>query len=374
MALARGAAAFLVAELDLILAAAIEQHPLHALVELAPRGLDIEFVVARQRLQHLKVMRVAPVPAAHGAAGERQMRVHHHALGVEEFLKAQTVAGWAGAGRVVEREHARLERRHREAALGTGVAAGEQHRHELRVFREHHAYDSLTEPDRGLERLGQPLARLRPHAETIHHRLDGVLALGIECRYGVDLVYHIVDAHPHEALAGKFAEQLGVLAAAIVDQRRQQQCKLPGWRLQHLIDHLAHGLRRQIDAVVRATRYPGPRVQQPQIVVDLGDGADGGARVVRAGLLLDGNRRRQAFDAVDVGFVHDRQKLARIRRQRLDVAALAFRIKSVKCQRRLARTRQTRDHDQPLARQVEIDVAQVVGTGTADADGLQRGS
>src|SRR3546814_2075362 len=33
---------------------------------------------------------------------------------------------------------------------------------------------------------------------------------------------------------------------------------------------------------------------------------------------------------------------------------------------------QAGDHDQPVARQVEVDVLQVVGTGSADADGVHR--
>src|SRR3546814_19338837 len=33
---------------------------------------------------------------------------------------------------------------------------------------------------------------------------------------------------------------------------------------------------------------------------------------------------------------------------------------------------QAGDHDQPVARQVEVDVLQVVGTGPADADGVHR--
>ncbi len=62
----------------------------------------------------------------------------------------------------------------------------------------------------------------------------------------------------------------------------------------------------------------------PQVVVDLGHRADGGARVVAGGLLLDGDRRRQAFDQIDVGLVHQLQELARVGAQAFDVAALAF--------------------------------------------------
>jgi ribosomal protein L21 len=64
------------------------------------------------------------------------------------------------------------------------------------------------------------------------------------------------------------------------------------------------------------------------------------------------------------------QELPRVGRQRLDVAALALGVDGVEGQRRLARAGQAGDHDQLVARQVEIDVLQVVGARTADADGV----
>ena len=49
---------------------------------------------------------------------------------------------------------------------------------------------------------------------------------------------------------------------------------------------------------------PDAGVQHAQIVVDLGDRADGRARVLPAGLLRDRDRRAQARDQIDVGLGH----------------------------------------------------------------------
>ena len=49
---------------------------------------------------------------------------------------------------------------------------------------------------------------------------------------------------------------------------------------------------------------------QAQVIVDLGDCADGRARIMRSGFLLDGNSGRQTFDQVDVRLLHQLQKLA----------------------------------------------------------------
>ena len=110
-------------------------------------------------------------------------------------------------------------------------------------------------------------------------------------------------------------------------------------RLQHVVDHLRDALRRERDAVLRAVRIADAREQQAQVVVDLGDGADGRARVVAGRLLLDRDRRRQALDQVDVGLFHQLQELPRVGRQRLDVAALAFGVERVEGERGLARAR-----------------------------------
>ena len=75
-------------------------------------------------------------------------------------------------------------------------------------------------------------------------------------------------------------------------------------------------------AADRAVRPAGARPEQAQVVVDLGDGADGRAGVAVGGLLVDRHRRRQALDEVDVGLVHLAEELPGVRRQRLDVPAL----------------------------------------------------
>ena len=91
-----------------------------------------------------------------------------------------------------------------------------------------------------------------------------------------------------------------------------------------MVDHLRNALRFEHDVVIGAVRVADAREEKTQVIVDFGHGADGRARVVTGGLLLDRNRRRQAFDEVDVGFFHQLQELARVSRQRFDVTALTF--------------------------------------------------
>ena len=135
-----------------------------------------------------------------------------------------------------------------------------------------------------------------------------------------------------------------------------------------MIDHLRHGLRREFDAVLWAIRIAGARIQQAQIVVDFRHRAHGGARIVRGGFLLDGNRGREALDQIHVRLFHQLQELPRIRRERFDIAALAFGIQRIESERGFTRARQAGNHHQLIARDVETDVLEVVGAGAANAN------
>ena len=114
------------------------------------------------------------------------------------------------------------------------------------------------------------------------------------------------------------------------------------------------------------------REEQPHVVVDLGDGADGGARVARGGLLLDRDGRREPVDLVDVRLLHHLQELARVGGERLHVAALALGVDRVEGERGFSRAGQAGHHDQAVARQVEVDVLEIVLARAADGDELAR--
>src|SRR5262249_41863433 len=83
---------------------------------------------------------------------------------------------------------------------------------------------------------------------------------------------------------------------------------------------------------------------------------------------LDRDRRREPFDRIDVGLLHQLEELPGIGRQALDIAPLALGIDRVEGQRGLARARQARDHDQLVARHVDVDVLEIVRAWATDAD------
>ena len=222
---------------------------------------------------------------------------------------------------------------------------------------------------RGLVGFGEPLLQVRAHAEPVDDDLDRVLGVLREPRHRVDLVHLAVDAHADEALGAELDEEVELLALPVDDDRREDhQLRVLGQR-ERRVDHLRDRHRGELLLrMIGAVRIADPRVEQPQVVVDLGDGADRRARVVRRRLLLDRDRRRQALDQVDVGLFHQLQELPRVRGQRLDVAALALGVERVERERALAGAGQAGDDDQPVARQIEVDVLEVVRARAADAN------
>ncbi|CAB4942539.1 unannotated protein [freshwater metagenome] len=79
-------------------------------------------------------------------------------------------------------------------------------------------------------------------------------------------------------------------------------------------------------------RNADARIEQSEVVVDLGDRSDGGTGVAGGRLLIDRDRGRKALDEIDIGLVHLAKELAGIGRKRLDVAALTFGVNRVEGQ------------------------------------------
>ena len=118
----------------------------------------------------------------------------------------------------------------------------------------------------------------------------------------------------------------------------------------------------------RAVRLAQPRHENPQVVVDLGDRADGAPRRVARVLLLDGDGRREALDVVHLRLLHLADELPGVGAEALDVAPLALGVDRVHGQRGLARAARAAADGQLVAGDVDVDVLEVVLPGAADLD------
>ncbi|MDT4798782.1 hypothetical protein FQZ97_314200 [compost metagenome] len=320
-----------VAEVDILATAAEEDHFLVFGRKLVEGQFQAEAVMRGQGAEHLEVIDVAPVPAADGTLGQGQLAIDQ-ALGVEELLHAQSVTGGAGASRVVEGEQLGFQLADGVTAMGAGEARGEDDLVAFLVVHGRYQGDAVGQVDGRLEGFRQALLQVAAHLEAVDHHVDGVLLLLIQLGQFIQLVQFAVHAGAHEALGAQFLEHGQVFALALAHHWGQQHQFAAFGQGQYLVDHLADGLGFQRHIVVRAARRADAGIEQAQVVVDLGDGADRGAGVVGGGLLLDGNRRRQAFDGIHIGLFHHRQELPGVGRQRLHIAALAFGVEGVEGQ------------------------------------------
>ena len=334
--------------------------------QLAPRRVDVEVHRLAQTRQHAgEVVRaVAHRPGRDGPLGQGELRVGDHQFGVDLLADAQAAALRAGPVGRVERERPRLEVVDgQRVPAGAGQLLGEPLfavRVALVAVDEVEHHDPVRQAQGGLHRVGQPLFGAGLDGEPVDDHLDVVLLLLLQRRRFGQRMHHPVDPDPAVALGVELVEEVDELTLAGANHRREHleaDALLHG---EHLIDDLLRGLPGDALAADRAVRGAGPGVEQSQVVVDLGDGADRGARVAVGGLLIDRYRRGQALDEVDVGLVHLAQELPGVGAQRLHVAALPLGENGVEGQRGLARSGQPGEDDQAVAGQVQVDAAEVV--------------
>ena len=188
----------------------------------------------------------------------------------------------------------------------------------------------------------------------------------------VDLQHLAVDPHADEAGLADALDRLAVLALASADDgghdHHPRARRTREQRGQDLLRRLLADRR----AALPADRLAQPGIEQPQVIVDLGDGGHRAAGIVAPGPLVDGDRRLQALNQVNVRPFQLMEELPGIRGEAFDVLPLPFGVERVEGQRTLAGAAGAGDHDQPIARQGEIEVLQVVCPSPVDADAVGR--
>ena len=132
-----------------------------------------------------------------------------------------------------------------------------------------------------------------------------------------------------KALLIKLIEQIFELSLAASNDGSHDGYAFAGAKLHDALDDLFGGLAGDGTTAVGTMRCSDGGVKQAEVVVDFGDGADGGAGAAAGGFLLNGDGGREAFDGVDVGAFDLIEELAGVGREALDVATLAFGVDGV---------------------------------------------
>ena len=277
---------------------------MHVRAQAAPRRFDVELIVICQRFQHLEVIEVAAIPASDRTASQRQFRILDHAVRIEILLHAKAVTGRAGPCRVVKRKQSRLQFTHTVAANWAGEISGEQQLFRFRVVHIRNYRGTTGKLQRGFKRLCQTLGEIVTHLEAINHHFNGMFLLQFQFRRIGKIADFAINTSTDVTLACQIFQRFGVFAFALFNDWREQHQAFTFRLRQHVIHHLADGLRRQRYIVVRAARLTDAGEQQTQIVVDFGDCPHRRTRVMRRRFLLNRDGRRKPLNMIDVRLFH----------------------------------------------------------------------
>ena len=194
-------------------------------------------------------------------------------------------------------------------------------------------HQAFRELERGFDRVIQAAPVLATHDQSVDDNGDVVVHPPIELGRVGYLDQLAIDDGAHETLFARGVEQLAEFSLATPHQRRQD-LDLGSFRpLEDGVCDLTRALALDRSAAVRTVRCACASVQQSQIIVDLGDGPDRRAGIVTGRLLLDRDRRGQPLNGVDVRLLHEAEELPRVRRERLDVAALTLGVDRIEGER-----------------------------------------
>ena len=169
-----------------------------------------------------------------------------------------------------------------------------------------------------------------------------------------------VDIKPLQALLDQQRQFLDQSLSFGRFQRSSDQHAGSGRQRGDVVDYVGHRMRTYLASRHRRIGTPDTAEQQFQVVVNFGRRTDRRSRIARIDLLLDGDGRRDPRNEIDVRLVDLTQKLPRIGRQALDVAPLPLGENGVERERGFARSRQSRNDNQLIVRNFNLDILQIV--------------
>jgi hypothetical protein len=279
------------------------------------------------------------------------------------------VASFASSERAVEGERARLELGDAVSAIG----AGELLRVELFFAIDDGDYDeSIGQLGGGFKRGFDALLAAGLEREAINHHFDGVILTAVERDFFVERMEDAIDAGAHEALARELFEVLFILAFSAAHDGREDHNPLALRDSEDLLQDLLAALARDFDAAGGAVGDADGGVEDAQVIVNFGDGADGGARATVGGFLLDGDGGAEAIDGIDFGALHLIEELTGVGREGFDVAALSFGIDCVEGEGGFAGAAESGDDGEGVAGDLDVDIFEIVLAGAVHGDLFQH--
>src|ERR1051325_6334036 len=141
-----------------------------------------------------------------------------------------------------------------------------------------------------------------------------------------------VDARSPVSQTARTGNHFFVKSLPAADNGTQDHHLFATIRPRDAVENLTSGERPNLTPALDAVLLADFRIKQSQVMVDFGDGCDGGFFSSLAETLLDGDRRRNSGKQIHIRTGHHLEKLAGVSGKAVDVPSLAFSIDDVKRQ------------------------------------------
>src|SRR5208283_5257905 len=195
----------------------------------------------------------------------------------------------------------RLQLRNADTAVGAGQTLGIERFVSVNDGdQDETASQFHGEPDREFEAVLDS----RLHQQAIYDDFDGVVLALVEGEVVLQVHQFAIDAGAGETVLDKLLHFFFEFAFAAPHDGRHDHDAIVGRKRHDTLHDLLGRLAADGLAAIRAMGYADRRVEQAQVIVDLGDGADSGTRTAAGGFLLDRDGWTEAVDRVDVRSFH----------------------------------------------------------------------
>ena len=222
----------------------------------------------------------------------------------------------------------------------------------------------------GVERAAQVVV-VAHRPDAVHHQPKAGL------REALVLLQHLLDSEgvafgigqPGETVLLE-REQFLHLSILLPADVGQNQSVIFAGKGKEIICHAGGGIVAHFASGNRGIGPSDLGEEQPQVIVNLRAAGHRRPRVARGDFLRDGDGRRNTGNLFDRRLAHAPQELPGERGDALRITALPFREKRVEGQRTLAAARDPGHDHQFAARDIQVDVFQIVDPGSVNMDGF----
>jgi len=369
---------------------ALADDPQVLLAQLVKRHVDGQAIIAGQREQLVQFVRVGRrIPGSDRALAQRLEGVRHHQVHVHFYGVAEAFALRASAQRAVVVEQAGL----RYGIIPTAVLATQggaeshpppqasidltQARPARRLaVRQHPRLTTASAlSEGGFQRIAQTRQTDAAGRQSVgNHQQSGLAGFrrAGRQRFLGQRDQSIAGNGSHEPLGLQLGGNGGQLLLRKNAPWKGQQVPRALRQFRQTLRCALRRLTLNLAATPQAKDAADLGEQQAEVIDRLRSRRNRGSTGPCRALAGDRDGGRQTVDAIGLRLLQPLQKLPRVGGEALDVPPLPFGVQGVQRQTGLAAAAHSAEHDQPPARQVEIDGLQVMDADAAQLDTVGR--